>query len=393
MALFAVLAILAGIALLSCTVFVLTATEVGVAGRHQHSTKSFYHADGAVHHFKGKIELDLAAGSLKLTNANETVNYPPPTGSTFDPVTNFSRLADGRSYFFRAVGRENGAMTMIDVVFRRRSSIGLGCFANSLLDMKNSGGIYSYNSTITSTPTPATSTGEADSGSNEQVITHNNSTIDGNLILGRDTFGNPAAWANPGSGAIITGEAGVQVPRIDPDPLGAVGGMLAAQFIAVATSNRNASAVPAIPANRKISLGNKETMTLTAGDYYISDITLNNGATLIINPGSGQVAIYLTGSADFKNGSTLNISGSPDRFSLFSNANVTIDLYHGSAFKGLLYAPYADVEVKNSADFYGLVWADALDIKNTGDVYIDTSLMSRYPANKINLISWKEVRD
>ena len=143
-----------------------------------------------------------------------------------------------------------------------------------------------------------------------------------------------------------------------------------------------------------ISLGNGDSMTLMAGDYYLTSITLNNGATLNIDSSLGEVNIYLTGKLEAKNGSNLNVdSGSaPTEFTIFSNSSQDIIFKHGSTFKGTVYAPYASIEMKNSADAYGMLWGNTVDIKNSGNFFFDVALKDKWSANTVSIASWQDLR-
>ena len=393
MILFAVMAILSGLAIISSTMFVITKADVKIVGNFRESVKSFYNADAGIAYVKAQIEAALAAGTLTLSNATETISVTAPSDYNFDPVTQITRIGNGPAYSVTVKGRGTNAQTTIVATFRRRPAMNMGVFGDSVVDMKANGRTYSYYSNITPTPTPADSTGEADTGSNEDFITHVGTFLDGDLVLGADSSGTQGVWADPGGGATITGEEGQRVPRVTPDPLGAAaGGELAATFTTVASVNNNASAVPAIPATKTITLNAGETMTLTAGNYSVSKIELKNSANLVIDASAGPVNIYLTGEADFKNGSTVNVIGSPANFSLFSNSSQNILIYNSSTFKGLIYAPFASVTVNHAGDFYGLVWAKQATIRNSGDVYIDLTLMNSKLSKKIELLSWKETR-
>lgn len=393
MVLFAVLAILSGLAMICATMFMLTSTDIRISDNYRNSLAAFYNADAGVQYVKTQIEKGLALGTLSMSNNSETLNVSAPAGYSFKTVTTLNRMADNDTYEYTVTGTATNSEAMITVSFKRKPAMGVGVFGDKLIDMKAYGNVYSYNSdALAGLPTPADSTGEGDIGSNENVVTHVGTYVDGNLLLGTDQYGNPAVWADPGSGSTITGEGGVASPRVEPDPLGIDGGSLEVAFNAASTVNNNSSASPAIPGNNRISLGNSATMTLRSGNYYVSEMTLNNGATLNIIATNGPVNIYLYGAANFKNGSTVNITGKPTDVSIYSNTSDSIVMYHGSSFSGFIYAPFANVEVKNSGNFYGLVWAQEVDMKNSGDVYIDLQLLKKYLSNKVQLLSWKEER-
>ncbi|MBW2167435.1 MAG: hypothetical protein JRG74_15530 [Deltaproteobacteria bacterium] len=232
--------------------------------------------------------------------------------------------------------------------------------------------------------------------------------IDGNLGLGADTSDPPinALWTDTGT-PIVTGTSDT-VEHVDPDPLGANDSdppsELYNKFIDIITTNNNVTAKDGSPCPLEgataIDLGNSEKLTLTAGDYYITDIILRNGSTLEIDATSGPVNIYLSGTIDAeegeieaKNGSALNNLSQPTDFSIFSNSSQDIAFKHSSAFKGMVYAPNAHVEMKNTAGVYGLIWGNTATINNSGEFYFDEAIKDKYlsPNNyTINVLSWKD---
>ncbi|MBN2284456.1 MAG: hypothetical protein JXO48_11255, partial [Deltaproteobacteria bacterium] len=151
--------------------------------------------------------------------------------------------------------------------------------------------------------------------------------------------------------------------------------------------------------------GNAETLTLVGkpggADYYITSLTLKNGATLNIDASAGPVNVYLSGTVDIsegdleaKTGASINSNGNPTDFKLFSNSSQDVIFKHNGDFRGMIYAPYSHVEIKNSADAYGLVWGGTADIKNGGEFYFDTALKDLYPSNRyeMTVVSWWDVR-
>ena len=298
-----------------------------------------------------------------------------------------------------------------------------GLFGNEWVVVHNSRAIYSYDSSTTPEPEIEDSTGAAAVCSNELVDLRNYSSIDGSVFLGDDGNGNEGEYNAAGNpGPTVTGEAPVDVDRITPDPLGASSGSLATDFSTYSSSseNDNALADPAIEDNvismqgsgggNSSSLwwwwggtawaagnsgngngngngnsgnGNSvDTVTLYGKEggahYYLTDITLGNGDTLKIDTSSGPVYIYLTGGLEAKNGSTINVTGNPTDVTIYSNSSENIDFKNSSIVKGAVYAPYANVNIHNSSDFYGMVWAETIDLKNSGNIYYDTALQGTF---------------
>lgn len=394
MALFAVMAAIAGIAIIGSTAFVLTRTDFGIVANHRYEARAFAFADAGVNYVKTRIEADVLAGNVSLTGntANIAVNYSAPSGYTFDPVTNIARSSNGTVYF-TVVGRDSNAVASVTTAWRRSRAMNYGVFGVAAVDMKASGLSFSYYSTDFAAgvnPTAADSTGDADEATDGLFTTHNGTSIDGDLVLGASADGTPAVWADPGGGAIVSGTSGENVGYIDADPLGAIGGSLAADFITVAGDNDNLSASPSIT-NPKWTQ-NKNTLKLTAGNYYFTSLTVGNGAAINIDTSGGPVNIFLTGGATFANSSAINGTGDPTDLRIYSNSSETITVGNSGDFKGLIYAPYAKIDMKNSGNVYGVIWGNDVIIRNSANMFVDLSLLDQFMSSKLSLVSWKENR-
>lgn len=381
---------------LGTTAIMISSTDIKIGGNYKLSKQAFYDAEAGIQYAIKNIENGLAAETLSLTGSSVAVNYTAPSDFSFDPITTLTQVGSTSNYRFQATGRAaNNTSSTIEVVIERETLLNYGIFGDDEIDMKNSGAAYSYDSRVTPNPTPADSTGEADIGSNKLATGHNGTIIDGDVALGDDGLGTEGVYTPLGSpGPTVTGTAGVDVDRVTPDPLGVIGGDLATTFATV-SSGSNDNVWGGITSNT-INLGNGDTMILygKAGgaDYYVTDINLNNGATLNIDATAGPVNIYLTGGLDAKNGSAVNITGAPPDFTIYSNSTDKIDFKHGSAFKGTVYAPYADIDMKNSSEVYGILWGKTVDIKNSGQFFFDTSLKDKFTSDDISIVSWREVR-
>jgi Tfp pilus assembly protein PilX len=382
---------------LGTTAIVISSTDIKIGGNYKLSKQAFYDAEAGIQYAIKNIENGLAAETLSLTGSSVAVNYTAPSGFAFDPVTTLTQVGSTGNYRFRATGHAaNNTSSTIEVVVERETLLNYGIFGDDEIDMKNSGAAYSYDSRVTPNPTPADSTGEADIGSNKLVTGHNGTIIDGDVALGDDGLGTEGVYTPMGSpGPTVSGTPGADVDRVTPDPLGAIGGDLATTFTTV-SSGSNDNVWGGIAGNA-ISLDNGQTKTLSGkaggADYYVTSVELKNGSTLNIDATAGPVNIYLTGGLDAKNGSAINITGAPPDFTIYSNSTAKIDFKHGSTFKGTVYAPYAPVDMKNSSEVYGLIWANTVDIKNSGQFYFDTALKDKFTSDDISIVSWREVRE
>jgi len=408
---------LAIIAILGTTAVIIITTDLKIGSNYKASEQAFYDAEAGVQYVLKQLAIDLDDSDpdtvdLMTEDPPISLNYFTPSGFSFTVPTALTSLGSNQ-YRFQVTGHgPNNSEAVIEVVFsaEQKSFFDYGLFTNGMLDLKSDAKIYSYDSSITPDPDPTTfpgaSTGKADIGSNTEISTKMDTYIDGDLGLGADSSNPPidAVWTDTGT-PIVTGTTN-NVGRVDPDPLGANDSdppsELYNKFIDIIANNDNGTAGDGTPLEgaTAIDLGNGETLTLTAGDYYITDIILRNGSTLTIDATSGPVNIYLSGTLDAeegelesKNGSEINNLSQPTDFSIFSNSSQDIIFKHSSAFKGMVYAPNAHVEMKNSAGVYGLIWGNTATINNSGEFYFDEAIKDKYlsPNNyTINVLSWKD---
>jgi hypothetical protein len=410
------LVLLGVLTVVGTTAVTLTSTDLLVGANYKASQLAFYNADAGVQHTLGSIPGALRSGTLSLigTTANENYTVAVPTGFVFeiDAHATFKRVADTRKYYFQVTGRprlKSSISSTIEVVFHRATSLPYGLFGDELVLLNQSHasfpyGYYSYDSRITPNPNPsnypADSTGEADVGSNGEVKAYPNTYIDGDVALGDDGAGTEAVFTNPVPGLgnpTVIGQAGRDVDRVNPDPLGANGGDLAATIMAASTANDNV--IAGISANT-INLGSGQSLTVTAGNYYLESATLHLGSTLTIDTSGGEVNIYLTGRLEAMPTSAINFTGQPTDFSLYSNAAEPIIFRHSGVFKGTVYAPFARVEMKNRAPktsvAYGLIWSNIVDMyvaSPGGTFYFDTALKDTFLSRNVSMVSWKEIQN
>ena len=383
--------LLAFISLLGITAVIVSTTDIKIGGNYKQSLQAFHDAEAGVQYAIAKIEEGLKADPQTFTFPTTigtpcTLTYTVPTGFSF--VISGISLTGVNTYSFQSTGSSGNAGSTVEVVFERDPLFHYGAFGDKLLDIKSNGSVYSYDSSVTPNPVPTDSTGDGDIGSNGQVALYDDTYIDGDVDLGDDGSDpvNEAVYKELPTPTIIGQVA--DVPRVDPDPLGAIGGDLADDFETYSTFNDNAGA--GIFGNT-ILLGNGDTMTLTAGNYYLTSIKLQLGATLNIDASGGDVNIYLTGYLDAMSGATINFTGTPTDLTIFSNSTNVIDFKHNTSLKGTVYAPYASVIVRNNADVYGMIWGNKVYIQNTGAFYFDMALNDKWLADTFNIVSWKEV--
>ena len=149
-----------------------------------------------------------------------------------------------------------------------------------------------------------------------------------------------------------------------------------------------------IPAD--LILGNGESVTLIGksggANYYFTNIELKTGATLNIDTLAGPVNLFISGELNGKNGTITHASGDPKKFAIFSDRSDPVSLSNSSAFYGVVYAPFADLDIFNGAAIYGAILAKTVDVKNSGNFYFDIALKDKYLTKDVAMSSWYEVR-
>ena len=387
------------LAALGTGAYLTSSNELKISNNYKNRKQAFYEAEAGLQYAMSRIENALAQETLCLSGNTVNVNFAPPAGFSFDTITTLSRLDSTRCYWFQVTGHSDNASSTVKAVIARDTFFHWGVFGNDSVTIENGVSVYSYDSRTATNPTPIDSTGEGDVGSNGQVSLFNYTYVDGDVALGDDGAGVKGTYDPHGSpGPTIIGQEGMDVDHVSPEPLGAVGGALATDFETYGNSinNDNAGASPAIDGN-SIDLSNGQTTTLVGkaggSNFYLTRLTLATGATLNIDTSLGPVNIYVTGALDAKHGSAINTSGQPTDVTIYSNATDDITFENGGDLKGAVYAPYAKVEIENSGDFYGMIWAKDALIHNPGVFYFDTALKDQFTSNEICLLSWREVRN
>jgi len=385
---------LAIIAILGTTAVIITTTDLKIGSNYKQSVQAFYDADAGIQYVIGSVEDGLGDGTFALpATIGDSVPFSSaaPTGFSF-VISDISMTGSNAYAFTSAVSGAEGSQAVIEASFKRKSAINYAAFGDQKTDTKNSGITLSYDSSDPGAP----STHEADVASNDWLVTHNGAVIDGSGVFGEQSDGSPTVDGIHG-GTVFNGTPSViNAGRIDPDPLGLNSGGVYDPSIYSTSNDNNFS--PDVAGTTIINASGSITMYGKSGgaNYYFTDIKLKNGANLTIDASAGPVNIFLEGGLDTHNNAIINVidsgnPGEPTDFAIFSNSTAKIDFKHNSEFKGLVYAPFADVDMKNSSSVYGAIWAKTVDIKNSGTLYYDTALKDKYPTNDLSLLSWREV--
>jgi len=395
------------LAMLGTTAVVMTTTDMQIGANYKVHAQAFYDADAGVNYVIAKMEAGLKDGSFALPSTiggtSSLTAFTAPTGFGFSyQAPGITMIAENR-FSFTTMGADPNisSTTTIAASCMRMPAIKYAAFGDKKLDIKSSATLTSYDSSSldpnVSNPLTA-ATHEADIGSNEWLLTGSGSSIDGSGVLGEHADGSSATDAidDPDD---FYGPTPLVVGRVDPDPLDVTSG---GEYDpdTYEFSNDNDLAIGLV--GDTIAGGTPSTLfggnAGATANYYLTSITVNNGVALTIDTSSGRgaVRVFLTGPIDLKNGSSIVMnpaSFDTTKFTIFSNSTDIISIKNSSTFIGLIYAPYStNVDVMNSADFYGAVWGSNVELKNSGNIYYDTSLGDEFLTTDLVLTTWQDVR-
>lgn len=384
--LFLVLGVVSVMSLAALIAMTSARLEARTAHNHYHSVRALYHAEAGVKLVKMEVERRLDLGESLSTILN-SLSVTAPEGVTFETINQFKTIVPERLFSFESVGTSDDARASVVVQYRRRPVVTIGLFGDIHFSAQNHTSIYGYDSRINSTPTPADNNGGASMGSNGSItLGNNNFSFYGSLLLGETGDGLIASCTR------CDDFTQAHIGYIDPDPMGLnSGGTLASTFTDKMSNNNNNNSNGLIT-NNQLEVPNHSTVTLPAGDYYLTDFHMNPGSTLILDNTSGPVRLFLDG--DFRmqpNGNTiLNQSGSPTDFQIFSKSSNDMRIQPANSLPAYIYAPNAHVRMQPNGDFFGNVWSKEIQIQPAGDIYVDTSIADSMMLNSLEIHAWYE---
>jgi hypothetical protein len=391
--------------IIGAVAYVITANDARIAVNLEVSRKAFYSADAGANFALAWVQKNLKTKTMTLPETDgasvslASCMLPSDTDITdirFEylpegaPV--LTRVAENDYQFTaRGYGSKN-ADADIRVTFKNRSAFRFGAFGDKGYTAPAFSNFYGYDSTVTLTPIGDDGTNSFDIGSNQSVNLSDHTEVHGHIGLGGnetiDAVYHPSGSPEPQIHG--EGDAVRFAGRVVPDPLGVSGGVYAQKFSDYRSSNDNGI----IPSDLTLETGHTVTLSGKPGgaNYYFTKIELKNGAAISIDTSAGPVHIYLSGELNGKYGTITHDGGDPKKFAIFSDTADTVSLSNSSALYGIIYAPYAGLEIYNHAALYGAVLAGTVDVKNSGDFYFDRSLKDKYLTQDVVMESWYDVR-
>lgn len=324
------------------------------------------------------IERVLYQMNRDITNGAWTIDSIPSytaellTSSNADySVTWQGGLTDG--YQITSVGRCGLATRTVRATVELSSPFAedFAVLTRGSLSLKNKSAVKGYNSQDPSERDVPVAIGTL-STKNGSIDIKNAAFVDGDVYIG--TGGDPEEVISQSRETSISGEIFVMPTPVELPPVTVPDLVVKGTSI----SGKNVTLTAADSGQYTgIDISTKGTLLIN-GDVVLhvtGDITLNNDAEIQVPAGS-SLTVYFNQNIEAKNASAINnISKSPAAIKLYgTGTDQVIDLKNSSDFYGAIYAPDGEVVVHNKVDIYGSVVVDQFEMKNSGELYYDKAL-------------------
>ncbi len=129
--------------------------------------------------------------------------------------------------------------------------------------------------------------------------------------------------------------------------------------------------------------------------FYLTNFDLGSGSTLNIGgTPDNPTIILLHGELNTQPNCVINVTnGLPTNLLIYSDDTQDINLQPNGNFRALVYAPYADIDLKPNGDLHGVFWGRDLLLLPNNDIFIDVDLLNQFLSAHVRLEQWKQVLD
>jgi len=276
-------------------------------------------------------------------------------------------LAGG--YIIKSVGKADQAERTVNATLRLKGLFDNAIFVEQSIIMDNNNQVVGYNSDTGETDLKiqiGTHSTEPDS------IVFGSGIIDGDVVIG--VGGDPETVVQSGGtieGVIYALSEEYELPTITPPTLPDMGtiDVLSTTVLNPADSGKYTS----------ITSLTGEILEISGGDVVLhitGNVDMDNMSEIRINEGS-SLTLYVDGNITCINGAGINNpSGNCADFVLYGTGSEpqVFELKNNSDVFGAIYAPNADIILKNNAVLHGSITANSFTMKNNGIFYYDAAL-------------------
>lgn len=269
--------------------------------------------------------------------------------------------------WLHSIGQVDKSERELHALVRARHSVP-GVFGKSLVSMTGNSNIDSYNG---GTYDPLFPSADATVGSNVSVDRSGSFDLYGNIESGGTST--VSGGSSTVSGTNTTNAAQISLEPVTP-----------------CTPDTTLVLPGYDPLTGNIVLSGSDNLILTDSNYCFNFITMSSSSK-ITTPNGVNVTITMNGVLDMAGGEISNESNDAAFLTIRSsyNGSWVNNLRGGSKGYFSLYAPDASFKLVGSAEIFGTVIADQLELGGSGTIHVDNSLTA---FSGFQLLAWREVR-
>jgi type II secretory pathway pseudopilin PulG len=120
-----------------------------------------------------------------------------------------------------------------------------------------------------------------------------------------------------------------------------------------------------------LSVSGNNTLTLPAGTYSASSISISGNAKIVT---SGVVKIYVSGSISISGNGILVTNNHPANLLLYSTGSSSVSISGNGSFYGGVYAPNSAVTTSGNGDFFGAMISKTYTQSGNGSIHYDLAM-------------------
>lgn len=298
------------------------------------------------------------------------------TNSTFTVLTGASRASanavrvtckmdssrgNALTLFFAPIYGKNTANVSAQAIAKKAAS---ACGFIGLTFVNISGGSYtdSYSSTAGSYSTST-------AGSKGNVCSNGDISLSGGLTkVNGDATPGPGESVSASGGSTVTGSSAAATQSLSEAAVDSSAASSTNNDASIGLDNKGKTVYTS--STKAFNISGGDTITLPAGTYYFSSVTVSGGS--IINFGTGQTKIYCTGDWNTSGGSLVNPGSIPANLQIYIQGSTTV-LSGSAQMYGIVYAPASDITRSGgSSAFFGSMVGKSLTLSGGGGLHYDT---------------------
>jgi hypothetical protein len=389
-ALVVAISMLAALALLGTTGYIITTLEVKTSGNYRTGVQALYAAEAGVNRLLGYYLNNTSDYSNQSTAGDMGFATSRPSSANF---------GDNMAYWFTDITYGSGSPPSYVVITSHGAVIGseseavieakfnaqtsgssvfdYAIFAQDEIEMTGSSYVDSYNSANA----PWSSEGEYQNGNigtnatGSGVVELKGSTkVYGNALIGPG--GNTVTGITTTGSAAITGSKSTLSETKDMTPMDDPGGGTSVTINMSGSSSKTITAGTYRATKVKMSGSSKlyisGDVTLYVDDYFkmtgSSEVYLNAGASL---------TVYVSGDLRLTGSGLINTDHDPTKLIFYGTSSCEMVKITGSTdFYGAIHAPEAEIDITGSGDIYGALVGEEVDISGSRGIHYDENLQN-----------------